>query len=694
MATVVRAAQTNVFAPRTQSSSAYSSTSSRTDQVPTTSVGDMLGRSQRSSTLPSDSPEYANLCKIVLERRLRNLFVLAVAASSVLLFAATFDPLKLPGSLFNVLPALVHSPVMFIGTVPIILLLKSTLTTTPSTLSTRFSRARALLDASNRKVALAYFASAAILSLAYQSCAKYSSQDPVLGPFYYNKARGQVMLNERFVFLTGLHAFVALFGLAQHVFAAKSRISFDKDIARPIPQRLATAAPAGVRRVVNSSMLSCIFFSSFYVIAKRPVLRLLATGSLTSWTRPHLYDMVRYNGWLSVSLLARSFASAFLLFATWEAAQVLFQTYATQSMLVSQFAPRPNQVLISGLRSSDEYFKHFAFCELATLSLTSEQRRKAIFTEIKADVTRGAWTDISRECLKVVGQELQRARARGQSGGSSASPASSARPNSTTSSSDQTQNGAAVKKEDVFRPVKKTFWDKLASSSSSTSDGSSSGPSAPSTALSAAKGASTAVSSTVSTVTSRVPAILQAGRADDKSTSSSEQRAAALVDGAKRPVTAATRAVQDVEDVLSKRVPAAVREAAFSKDVHLIVEKCVARRQLATWALDALANLLCASLKEDPYGVAQRDIPKILEGMILFLDALEKLEKGLVADFDQGGEERKKVGTAEVEELVLPLQSAARDAVRQVVADFEPYLSEFRFPSHVATRIQLLIDWG
>ncbi|KAK4053845.1 hypothetical protein OIV83_001501 [Microbotryomycetes sp. JL201] len=684
MASLVRQAQTNVFAPRSQ---AHTSTlaGTRTDQVPTTSVGDMLGHHGAASPSSSpSSPEYANLCKVVLERRLRNMFVLAVAIGSALLAAATFDPSRLPGSLFKVLPALMLSPVTFIGIVPIILLRKATPTTAPSTLSSRFTRVRSLLDAPSRGVIMAYMLSTAILSIAYQCCALYSSQNPRTTPIYYHKGRGEVMLNERFVFLAGFHAFVAAFGVAQHVFQDRNRLVFDSSISRSIPQRLAQAGLAGIRAAVQSTALSYIFFVSIYVVVKRPILRLLVTSSLTSWTRPHLYDMIRYSSFLSMTLIARSLASAFLLFSTWETAHALFQTYATQSMLVSQFSSKPNQALVSGLRSDDDYYKHFAFCELATLSLTSEQRRKTIFTDIKADVTRGAWADVSRECLKVLGQELQRAKNRGLQGQRTPPPPSSVgRSTRSTQTSDRPEN-PAVKKDEVFKPVKKTFWDKLASSDGSASQAS--------TSSNVTKGASSAVSSAISTVSSRVPSILQADQRDHAAQSA--RGSTSVVDSVKQPIATATRTAHDVENVLSNRVPATLKEVAFTKDARAVVETRVARRQLVTWALEALANLLCASLKEDPYGVAQRDIPKILEGMVLFLDALEKLEKSLVSEFEQEGQERKKVGTAQVEELVLPLQSSVRDAIKQVLLDFEPFLKEFRFPSHVATRLQLLIDWG
>jgi hypothetical protein len=106
-------------------------------------------------------------------------------------------------------------------------------------------------------------------------------------------------------------------------------------------------------------------------------------------------------------------------------------------MLVSQFGTQANDALISGLRCPDEYYQvswngrsrmtlfclpylsqSFAFGELATLTLTDAARRKAIFADIKGEANKkGAWAEICRESLKLIGTELQRAKGRGASQG-------------------------------------------------------------------------------------------------------------------------------------------------------------------------------------------------------------------------------------------------------------------------------------
>jgi len=47
-----------------------------------------------------------------------------------------------------------------------------------------------------------------------------------------------------------------------------------------------------------------------------------------------------------------------------------------------------------------------------------------------------------------------------------------------------------------------------------------------------------------------------------------------------------------------------------------------------------LSRLVCASLTEDRYGVVQRDIPRILEALLVFLMALEDAQKEIASPDD------------------------------------------------------------
>lgn len=180
---------------------------------------------------------------------------------------------------------------------------------------------------------------------------------------------------------------------------------------------------------------------------------------------------------------------------------------------------------------------------------------------------------------------------------------------------------------------------------------------------------------------SRVPSILQ----------TSSLVPTTLVEAAKsvERATQTTLPASDVVDVvgtehsIARFVPGLLRASIFDITIEYRVYNCVKRRHevvctvqgeriaLARWddrdkcsadetacAHTALSNLICASLTEDPYGVTQRDIPKVLEAFVRFLSALKSLSADLeaAADAVAGGREEKDRARRVVEKEVGEVQ--------------------------------------
>lgn len=243
--------------------------------------------------------------------------------------------------------------------------------------------------------------------------------------------------------------------------------------------------------------------------------------------------------------------------------------------------------------------QEFAFNELATLSLTNESRRKAIFTDIRSDVTRGAWADVSRECLLLVGKELQRVKRRGQPAGTFpcsdwsridqltetlrkiAVAASAAAAPASGSAGSEKRSSVAVKKEDVFRPARRSLLDKFASNGPASSASSSA-------SAAGVQGVASAVSTSVSSVASRVPAIFQTANTSAQGSTSGDSKPPATSStsaAVNAPVASATRKVVEWEDRLAKWAPAAWGDVMFSKSPAMVVEASVARRTEVIWAI-------------------------------------------------------------------------------------------------------------
>ncbi|BGO89507.1 hypothetical protein NBRC10512_003968 [Rhodotorula toruloides] len=686
----------SVFAP-----SALSSASS--SQAPPTSSLSSFLTSTSVPSAPPPSQSYVQLCKVVLQRRLRNLFGLTAVATGVALYLAIFDPRELPGSLFNVVPLLLFAPIAFLGTLPVLVLRKQTITTSRPPLPTLFSK---LSSIRKRSLALpvffAYLLAALILHFAYIWAASWTSRDARLGWLFFHQGRDAWQVNERRLLLAIFHAVLAAWATVQHIVEDRAQVEFDDDATLTIPARLASTGRKRCSSAFQSATSATFTFWSAYVLLRRPVLRFFLAHVLPTWSRPYMYAMMRHSGAYSLTLATRAFASALLFFLAWEAAHVCFDVYATHPMLVSQFAPNPNQALLSGLRASDPYYQHFAFLELSLLTLTNPSRRQAIFKDVKpGSAAGGAWAEISRECLLLIGKELQRAKGRSSTASSGAGASTSSAPVARDEQS--SPNRAPVKSGDVFVPSKPSLFDKLASAainSSSQALGSSPALQGASRAITstsqgpAAQEAKQAVSTALtsaSTAVSRVPSILQSAHLISASTAQS------VTDAAKTaPPPDMVAEVVGVEQKVAKLVPAVARGKVFEVSMEYRVRNRVPRRQETVCAIQALSNLICASLTEDPYGVAQRDIPKVLEAFVRYLAILDSVAAEMQSAAEQvvGGREEQERARRVVEREIGEVQDALRNGAKAILTEFAEYLGSFRFPTKVASQLQLLVDYG
>ncbi|GEM09572.1 nucleoporin protein Ndc1-Nup family protein [Rhodotorula toruloides] len=679
----------SVFAP-----SGLSSASSN-QAPPTSSLSSFLASTSVPSA-PPPSQSYVQLCKVVLQRRLRNLFGLTAVATGVALYLAIFDPRELPGCLFNVVPLLLFAPVAFLGTLPVLILRKQTITTSRPPLPTLFSKLSSIRKRTLAlPVVLAYLLAASILHFAYIWAASWTSRDARLGWLFFHQGRDAWQVNERRLMLAILHIVLAVWATVQHVVEDRAQVEFDDDATLIIPARFASKGRKRGLSAFQSAASATFTFWSAYVLFRRPVLRLLLAHVLPTWSRPYMYTMMRHSGAYSLTLATRAFASALLFFLAWEAAHICFEVYATHPMLVSQFAPNPNQALLSGLRASDPYYQHFAFLELSLLTLSNPSRRQAIFKDVKpGSATGGAWAEISRECLLLIGRELQRAKGRSSSAPSGAGATMSRTP---VGAEEQTSpDRAPVKSGDVFMPTRPSLFDKLASTainSSSQALGSSPAVQGASRAITstsqgpAAQEAKQAISTALTTAVSRVPSILQSAHLISASTAQSVTNAVKTA-----PPPDMVAEVVGIEQKDAKLVPSVARGKVFEVSMEYRVRNRLPRRQETV----SLSNLVCASLSEDPYGVAQCDIPKVLEAFVRYLVILDSVATDMQSAAEQvvGGREEQERARAVVEREIGGVQDALRSGAKAILTEFAEYLGSFRFPTRVASQLQLLVDYG
>ncbi|KAL8293115.1 hypothetical protein RQP46_000809 [Phenoliferia psychrophenolica] len=585
------------------------------------------------------------------------------------LFATVFDPKGVLGWIlsFFVVPA--YALLALLGAIPILVLRKQTLTTDPPRSPSLLGQLALLRQPATQMISLYYLAGGGILLVSYLSCASYVSQDARLFPLFFHEGRDAQQLNERFLFLLLQQISLVFAATVYHVASHKSRVVFDLQSHLSIPDRLKATAS---RRVQPLLLATAAFTGGFYLIycvLLKSFLCHLVRNYAGNWARPYLYSLLKKNATLSLSLPLRAFASTLFTLSVWEMAHVCFEVYATQPMIVSHFAPKANQCLRSGLASESPYFQSFAFLELATLSAEDATRRKSIFVDIKTEGGGGgAWHDLSRECLKLIGTELQRAKGRGVL--PQPPPEPTPAPPPVRPSTPSTPVKAVT--DNVFQPSKKTFFDKLLTP-----------PRPTPLSSSASTGTSSAVAPPASTATSRVPAIFQ--------TSSSSSPAPPATTTTKPPAPIAPS--PPFAQTLLSKIPVEWQSPAvlglLRRRPSQVVGTCVSAGPKSIWAIQALANLLCRSLQEDPYGVAQRDIPKILEAFVRYLVALENLAVAL--SLDAADDDERADVVHEVEAQVGPIKAALEEGVRAVLVEFGPYLDSFSFPPTIASRLDSLL---
>ncbi|KAG8708738.1 hypothetical protein FRC08_018731 [Ceratobasidium sp. 394] len=301
-------------------------------------------------------------------------------------------------------------------------------------------------------------------------------------------------------------------------------------------------------------------------------------------TRPGAYWQL-----LSPTLYWRMLVLQISTVLMWDVAGAWFEINASQVIHLSQFKEDPNASLIAGLQSKDDYFKYFAFAELANVATNRPPRRVALFSDLKANPT--AWEQVCRECLLLLGKDYTAVVNRNVLPAATATIA--APPVPTPSSK--------ISKDSVYKATKT----------------SSSGP------LDTFVGAANAVATVVPTNLS-VPAIFLSSSHSQPAPSVAPVQTPLPIQGWKLPKPDFSHVV----DMLPPNVAFWLRctwDWLFVERQSAKLEGLLQNRAADIWAIEALSALVTYSLQEDPYGRVQRDIPRVLEALISYLGALEQL---------------------------------------------------------------------
>ncbi|KAF9261663.1 hypothetical protein L218DRAFT_905074 [Marasmius fiardii PR-910] len=390
-------------------------------------------------------------------------------------------------------------------------------------------------------------------------------------------------------------------------------------------------------------------------------------------------------------LLVRAWFLGFTTLANWEFSEALFDSFIFQPFKVSRYTADPTVLLISGVSSSDRTFKFFALSELqefaSDASSAGVSSRTEFFGNQKYSPT--LWAQLCREILLLLGHDYQLFLRRG-------APPPPPPPPPAKEVTSQPVNGPTMTptkliNKPIFQTGKispiTTVIDSLAAEGS----------------LSKAVEAGAEAAHLPEALKSVEDALLKPGLEKSK-------------EEVKRGIDNAKTLVGQMKDVfyggaqgyaphwISTALSSAKKwwlEERLSK----VVEGCVPFRELDAVAIDVLSHLVCASLKEDRYGVVQRDTPKILEALLSFLSAVEEYQHEINARLEALSTQeqltpeelaQREASRMEIEragEHLSVICNELKEGVGRIVQTFGDKLQAFKFPPHIARKLQGFLDY-
>lgn len=230
-------------------------------------------------------------------------------------------------------------------------------------------------------------------------------------------------LNENPILLRCLYMCLALWQTGVHLYSERDTVqllekkkktsqdgSVEEESQRMSPMaKLRENAPSVAQSAFQLAIWGMVTITPIYfTIVRRPAWSLFSTiGSLY---HRHLPNNAPPSGLIHIpGLMWQGGSSSFMLIFLWEISNTIFTLYVAEpplkkgNPLTSEIKDNagskdPNGSLLNGLKSKKELPKTFAFWELYLICTDFAARRKSIFTEVDRN-TGSTWTQISTACL-------------------------------------------------------------------------------------------------------------------------------------------------------------------------------------------------------------------------------------------------------------------------------------------------------
>ncbi|XP_057327350.1 nucleoporin NDC1 [Microplitis mediator] len=102
------------------------------------------------------------------------------------------------------------------------------------------------------------------------------------------------------------------------------------------------------------------------------------------------------------------------------------------------------------------------------------------------------------------------------------------------------------------------------------------------------------------------------------------------------------------------------------------------------WAVDGISSLAVASLHEDPYGIVQKDLPAIIETLLVLKQSLDKLHK---MNMIITTKKQPHYDDKDVRQMLTSLRSANRRSIYRIVTKFKDYIDDLTLDQSVRDQL-------
>lgn len=109
--------------------------------------------------------------------------------------------------------------------------------------------------------------------------------------------------------------------------------------------------------------------------------------------------------------------------------------------------------------------------------------------------------------------------------------------------------------------------------------------------------------------------------------------------------------------------------------------------QMVIWAADAISSLAVVSLTEDTYGIAQKDLPLIINTLLELKQALDKLQKSNIMAKKQDGDDKF------IKQIFYSLRAATKRSLYRIITSFEIYMEDLALETRTMEQIYSFLTY-